>query len=91
MSAPSRPVHTSSVFRNGFATAALALGIVGLGLVLTALTGPAAMVAGLLAVVSGALGMERAYRHGAGDAVMAAVGALAGLLAILLTLVAYLG
>lgn len=82
MSAPIRQHRPTHVFRNGYATAALALGIVGAGLVLTAMEGPLAVTAAVLAIVFGVLGIVRAQRDSVGDAGMAFVGALAGVLAM---------
>jgi hypothetical protein len=90
MSAPIRQRRAAPVFSNGFAVAALALGIVGAGLVVTALGGPVAVAAASLAVVFGPLGLLRARRHSAGDAGMATIGTIAGLLAIAQLVIMYL-
>lgn len=85
MSAVIRPPEAATpIFRNGFATTALALGIVGVGFGLTVLFGVLATVFGALAVVFGVVGVVRARKGRATDGGMAAIGVLAGLLAVAL-------
>jgi len=85
MSAAIRPHQAATpIFRNGFATTALALGIVGVGFGLTVLFGLLATVFGGLAVIFGVIGVIRARKGRATDGGMAAIGVVAGLLAVAL-------
>jgi hypothetical protein len=85
MSAAIRPQQAATpIFRNGFATTALALGIVGIGFSLTVLFGLLAIVFGGLAVLFGVIGVVRARKGRATDGGMAAIGVVAGILAIAL-------
>jgi hypothetical protein len=85
MSAAIRPPQAAvPIFRNGFSTTDLALGIVGVGFGLTVLFGLLATVSGALAVVFGVVGVVRARKGRATDGGMAAIGVLAGLLAVAL-------
>jgi hypothetical protein len=88
MSAAIRPPEAATpIFRNGFATTALALGIVGVGFGLTVLFGLLATISGAFAVVFGIIGVIRARKGRATDGGMAAIGVLAGLLAVALGIV----
>src|ERR1044072_6220075 len=63
MSAAIRPPEAATpIFRNGFATTALALSIVGVGFGLTVLFGLLATVFGALAVLFGVIGVVRARK-----------------------------
>jgi uncharacterized membrane protein len=85
MSAAIRPTPAATpIFRNGFATTALALGIVGVGFGLTVLFGLLAAIFGALAVVFGVTGVVRARKGRASDTGLAVIGAVAGLLAVVL-------
>nr|WP_042184541.1 hypothetical protein [Kibdelosporangium sp. MJ126-NF4]CEL16367.1 hypothetical protein [Kibdelosporangium sp. MJ126-NF4]CTQ94291.1 hypothetical protein [Kibdelosporangium sp. MJ126-NF4] len=85
MSAVIRPPEAATpIFRNGFATTALALGIVGVGFGLTVLFGLLAAVFGALAVLFGIVGVVRARKGRATDGGMAAIGVVAGLIAVAL-------
>ncbi|ONI78959.1 hypothetical protein ALI144C_29930 [Actinosynnema sp. ALI-1.44] len=85
MSAVIRPPEAATpIFRNGFATTALALGIVGVGFGLTVLFGLLATVFGVLAVLFGIIGVVRARKGRATDGGMAAIGVAAGVLAVAL-------
>ncbi|CAM4151409.1 hypothetical protein KIPE111705_42875 [Kibdelosporangium persicum] len=85
MSAAIRPPEAATpIFRNGFATTALALGIVGVGFGLSVLFGLLATVSGTLAVLFGVIGVVRARRGRATDGGMAAIGVVAGLVAVAL-------
>ena len=61
------PEAATPIFRNGFATTALALGIVGVGFGLTVLFGLLATVFGALAVLFGVVGVVRARKGRATD------------------------
>jgi hypothetical protein len=88
MSAAIRPPEAATpIFRNGFATTALALGIVGVGFGLTVLFGLLATVFGALAVLFGVIGVIRARKGRATDGGMAAIGVVAGQLAVALGIV----
>src|SRR5689334_14314184 len=85
MSAAIRPPEAATpIFRNGFATTALALGIVGVGFGLTVLFSLLATIFGALAVIFGVIGVVRARKGRATDGGMAAIGVVAGLLAVAL-------
>jgi hypothetical protein len=85
MSAAIRPPQAATpIFRNGFATTALALGILGVGFGLTVLFGLLATIFGTLAVIFGVVGVVRARKGRATDGGMAAIGVAAGLLAVAL-------
>ncbi len=88
MSAAIRPPEAATpIFRNGFATTALALGIVGVGFGLTVLFGLLATIFGAFAVIFGIVGVVRARKGRATDGGMAAVGVLAGLIAVALGII----
>jgi uncharacterized membrane protein len=88
MSAAIRPPQAATpIFRNGFATTALALGIVGVGFGLTVLFSLLATVFGAFAMIFGIVGVVRARKGRATDGGMAAIGVLAGLLAVALGVV----
>jgi hypothetical protein len=88
MSAAIRPPEAATpIFRNGFATTALALGIVGVGFGLTVLFGLLATIFGALAVIFGIVGVIRARKGRATDGGMAAIGVVAGLIAVALGVV----
>jgi hypothetical protein len=83
MSAAIRPNQAATpIFRNGFATTALALGIVGVGFGLTVLFGLLATIFGASAVIFGVVGVIRARKGRATDGGMAAIGVVAGLIAV---------
>ncbi|GAB3914741.1 hypothetical protein GCM10029964_126740 [Kibdelosporangium lantanae] len=85
MSAAIRPQQAATpIFRNGFATTALALGIVGIGFSLTVLFGLLATIFGAFAMLFGVIGVVRARKGRATDGGMAAIGVVAGLLAVAL-------
>lgn len=88
MSAVIRPQQAATpIFRNGFATTALALGIVGIGFSLTVLFGLLATIFGAFAVLFGVIGVVRARKGRATDGGMAAIGMVAGILAVALGIV----
>jgi uncharacterized membrane protein len=88
MSTVIRPHQTATpIFRNGFATTALALGIVGIGFSLTVLFGLLATIFGAFAVLFGVVGVVRARKGRATDGGMAAIGVVAGVLAVALGIV----
>jgi membrane-bound ClpP family serine protease len=72
--------------QNGFGTAALVLGVVGLVLVLLILFSPVGVILGLLAVVFGILGIMRVNRGEADNRGQAVTGLVTGAVALVIGL-----
>src|SRR5919106_5073070 len=73
---------------NGFAVAAMVLGIVGAVFGLIPLTAPVAFICGLLGVIFGFIGIRRARRVRVGMG-MAVAGLVLGIIAVMLSIIGF--
>jgi hypothetical protein len=73
---------------NGFAVAAMVLGIVGAVFGLIPLTAPVAFICGLLGVIFGLIGISRARKVGVGMG-MGVAGLVLGIVAVVLSIVGF--